>query len=141
MLEIFVLWFVMLVITVITIPFADILFGHLPAGGYGFAKTLGLLLLGYFVWLLASLHLAPFAWGTICFALILLTFLGIALDRARGTNSFKKVLSPESLKHILLTEGVFVISLALFTIIRSGVPDIAATEKPMDMAFINAIID
>lgn len=41
---------------------------------------------------------------------------------------------------LVITEGVFLVGLAAFAVFRAYSPDIAGTEKPMEFAFVNAIL-
>lgn len=43
-------------------------------------------------------------------------------------------------KQILFSEGVFLVLFAFWTLIRAANPDILGTEKPMELAFISAIL-
>jgi len=68
-------WLIVTGVGVITFPFTFLLFNKLPDRGYGLSKSLGLLLVGYFVWVNGNLFESGW-WGntllTAAVALILL---------------------------------------------------------------------
>src|SRR3954465_3763733 len=136
-------------------PLAALVFGRLPGAGLGFAKVLGLLLVTWLVWMAASLHIAPYSTGLIIGALALLIVAGglvglrlRALDERKETAKGRRL---ERLKRLALPEDpvrrrlfwgaeiVFVVGYAMGSLLASYAPDVWGTEKPMDMAFINAI--
>src|ERR1700754_3695249 len=136
-------------------PLAALVFGRLPGAGLGFAKVLGLLLVTWLVWMAASLHVVPYGTGLIIGALVLLivagTLVGLrlrALDERKESAKGRRL---ERLKRLALPEDpvrrrlfwgaeiVFVVGYALGALLASFAPDVWNTEKPMDMAFINAI--
>ncbi len=137
----FSLWLAISIMGILTLPISVAVFGHLPDKGYGFSKTLGLVLVGYGVWITCMLGMAPFSAGTI---LLIAGILGIVSLALWTSESIKATLNSfntrEMLQHILTSEIIFLVVLVFFTILRSGNPDIVATEKPMDFAFLNAIV-
>src|SRR6476659_273209 len=58
-------------------PVAALLLGRLPGAGLGFNKTLGLLLVTWFVWMAASLHVVAYGVPLIVGGLVLLAVAGL----------------------------------------------------------------
>ena len=59
-------------------PLAALVFARLPGSGLGFAKPLGLLLVGWLAWMAASVGLASYGRGTLAGALGLVALAGAA---------------------------------------------------------------
>ena len=74
-------WLILLVIGLITFPLVSRVCGGLLDKGYSVSKILGLLLLTYFSWLFASLHLLKFGYLNISISLLLLLAFSIYLGR------------------------------------------------------------
>ncbi|MBI2846033.1 MAG: hypothetical protein HYX86_05750, partial [Chloroflexi bacterium] len=118
-----------------------LLFRRFADGGYILAKTLGWLLVGYLVWITASLHLAMHILPT-----YLLAILGVALFSGyvwykRG-GEIRALISSKR-KIILLSEALFAAAFLGFVGIRLLNPDLwqpwTGGEKSMEFAFLNAI--
>lgn len=124
-----------------TLPLTMTLCAPLADRGYGLSKTLGFLLIGFVVWLVASLHLATFSPFTIiCFFILICSASWFWYTRQQGN-----LLPPlqEYLRThwttILWVEGIFLATLLTFAWIRGFAPMISGTEKLMDFAFMNGI--
>lgn len=120
-------------------PIAFRFFRFLPDRGYSLSKVLGLLLWGYGFWLLASLQILSSSTAS-----ILLVFFGLAAFSLFGLlrnnkDEFFSWLKTQR-KYILSVEIVFLAAFGLWALLRSLNPAIEGTEKPMEMAFINAIL-
>ncbi len=115
---------------------------HLPDGGWGLAKTGGLLLLGYLPWVAASARALPFGPGAVTAALgLLLATAGVAAyAQRRALAAFLRA------RWRLLAAGelLFWTFFAAFWLIRWANPDlwhpVVGGEKPMDLAYLNAIL-
>ena len=70
-------WFIMMAVGFITFPLTFLLFNKLPDRGYGLSKSLGLLLISYFVWLSSSFIGNSLLGNTAVTVIIILTFLAI----------------------------------------------------------------
>jgi uncharacterized membrane protein len=119
---------------------APLIFAACPAfpdGGYGLAKTAGLLLAGWLAWLVASTGVGRFEWPWIwaCAAV-----LGLTWVRRREYAAFMKA----NWRRMLATDLVFLAAFALLAALRAGNPDLwhasRGGEKPMDFAYLNAIL-
>ena len=112
-------------------PLAAVVFARLPGRGVAFAKPLGLLLATWLVWMAGSLQ--PRAAGARAWivAVVLLAVAG-GLVWWRG--------APRSCRATRCC-GRRALALAAFAgmaLLVAYSPDVWQTEKPMDMAFINA---
>jgi YYY domain-containing protein len=137
-------WVIVLqVIGLLALPITLITFGRLADRGYIFSKVIGLLLVAWGVWMIASVRLAPFTWWTILAVIALFAFaswLLIARHRWREILLFARM----RWQLLLLEEGLFWIFFALLLAIRWGNPDLwhpgMGGEKPMDLAYLTAIV-
>jgi YYY domain-containing protein len=135
--ETFAWWLVIVAIGFVALPIALVLFRRLPGAGYAFAKPLGLLLTGYLFWLALTVHLLPNRPGSIVWVLLALVVVDFFILRRRGAE-FRNILESR-LGLILAVEVVFLLALFIGAHIRSYVPEISGTEKPMDFMFLNAL--
>ena len=129
-------WLILLVIGLITFPLVSRICGRLPDKGYCISKILGLLLLTYFSWLLASIHLLRFGYINISVSLLILLALSFYLGRKN--LSLKNL----PLRKMLISEAIFTVAFALFLVYLRYKPDIfyAYTEDFMDFAFLQSIL-
>ena len=122
----------------LTFPLAFRLFPALADRGYTLARAVAMILWGYAFWLLASLGLARNDLGG------LLLGLGILAGLSLWSLSNQKDALIQWLKTngrlVLTTEVLFLLAFAFMAFIRSANPEILGTEKPMELAFINAIL-
>ena len=141
-------WYVDLAILgLLTFPFVFRLFYALPDRGYAFSRILGLLLWSYVFWLLGSLGLLSNDIGGILFALIIVIVISFGTFFVlHSSGSF--INNWRAFKHWIITnkkyivgiEILFFVSFMGMAIIRAANPEILGTEKPMELAFINAIL-
>ena len=124
----------------LTFPLAYRLFPALADRGFSLVRALALLIWGYLFWILASLDVISNNGSG-----LLLTFLGLVVISALCLfhQGFPRSLWEwlRSRRRMVVTvEVLFLVSFAAMAFVRAGNPEIAGTEKPMEMAFINAII-
>ena len=124
------------VITLAAAPFAFVAFSRLPDRGLSLAKPFGLLLLGYPLWLLGSLHILPHSAAGILALIAVMAVAALFLTRWRALEIRQHL--RQHWRVIVLTEAVFLVFFVGWVIYRSYDPDITSTEKPMDFAFLNA---
>lgn len=140
-------WLAIMIIGLAATPLAFVLFQKLPDRGYAFVKMLGLLLAGYIFWILGSLGFLGNNSGGILFSLASLLVLSWFIYRQHkltGAGDPENHLSlrhwtVENRKQILLTELIFALLFAVWVWVRAQNPAIAATEKPMEFAFLNSV--
>jgi YYY domain-containing protein len=112
-------------------PLAALAFGRLPGAGLGFAKPLGLLLVAWLVWMAASI--GPLRYGI---PLVLGAFAVLAVA---GGVTARRRFPRGDLRLWLGAEITFVVAFAAMALLVAFSPDVWGTERPMDMAFVNAI--
>ncbi len=133
-------WYVLiLVMGWLTFPLAYRLLGKLPDRGYTLSRALGLLLWGFIFWLLGSLGLIQNTPGGILFALMFLFIFSLWAGWGKWGEIWDWV--RENRRLILTAEIVFLIGFLFMTLVRASDPDATGTEKPMELAFINAILN
>ncbi len=106
------------------------------------SRSLGWLLLGYLVWIAASLRIAENRIATIGVVLALIAALSFLLWRRQQPAMAAYWRAQKRL--VLFGEGLFAASFLLFVVFRIANPDIwqpwNGGEKFMEFAFLNAIL-
>jgi uncharacterized membrane protein len=115
-------------------PLAGVALSRLPGAGLGLAKPLGVLLVTWLVWLGASLHVVPYGTGSAVAAIALVAVAGLLAARRVRRR-------PDPLRRRLFvaSELVFLVAFGAMALLVAYSPDVWSTEKPMDMAFLNAV--
>ena len=124
----------------ISFPVIFRLVPNLPDRGYSFSKIFGLLLWGYLYWILGRLGVTANNLAGLLFTLFLTAGLGVFAIRKIGGGRLKEWIR-EYRTLIFTTEILFLLAFAGWAVIRSLNPEILGTEKPMELAFINAILN
>src|SRR5215217_1342581 len=136
-------------------PVAALVLGRLPGAGLGFAKVLGVLLVGWLAWMAASIGLADYGPATIAGAYLVLAALGgLAgwrlrrlsrrlrerpvprgrLARWRGTRLAAQALPADDPVRLRLWAGsevVFAVAFAAMALLTAFAPDVWNTEMLM----------
>ena len=132
----------LLLLGIVGLPFVWSIGAALPDGGYALARPLGLLLVGWLAWLLASTHLLAFTRTSIALTLVLIGAIGAALVAPRW-RAFVGWLR-DRCALLLAEEAIFWGAFGALLLIRYANPDLwhpaRGGEKPMDFAFLNAVI-
>jgi len=137
----FVLWYLVIsTIGLLTFPIAFRLLPKLPDRGYSLSRILGLLIWGYVFWMLASLGILQNTSGGLLLALAIV--LGVSVWSAREITR-KELLQwwKNNRIFVICVEGFFLVAFGLWAYVRAANPEIVGTEKPMELAFINAILN
>jgi YYY domain-containing protein len=129
-------WLLLLVVGAMAFPLVSRVCGGLSDRGYGVSKLLGLLLITYFSWILASARIIGFGYANISIALLLL--LAVSLFLGRRHLSFRTL----PWRSILTTEAIFTVVFVLFLVFLRSKPDIyfGYSEDFMDFAFLQAVL-
>jgi YYY domain-containing protein len=120
-------------------PLAYSLLNGLPDRGYAIARSLGLLLWSFAFWLLGSLGVLRNDLGGQVFALAVLLVLNALILRKIDFSHLNSWFRSHR-GYIVWVELLFLLAFAGWAFVRSANPDIFGTEKPMEVAFINAIL-
>lgn len=136
-------WVVLIgLLGVAVLPSTLWLFRRLPDRGYGLARSVGILALGWLTWMIVSVRLLPNTRMTVLLALLILIAINLAVF-LRQRRAFIAALR-ENRRLIVVTELVFWGALALFLTIRLANPDLwhpaRGGEKPMDLAYLMAVV-
>ncbi len=122
-------------------PLFRIAFPGLSDRGYPLARTAGLLLLSFLVWIGGSEGI-PFTRVTITVAILILALIGGALAFYQR-KQLKEEWRSKS-RYFLMVEGLVLAFFVVDLLIRLGNPDLwhpyYGGEKPMDFSFFNAVI-
>ena len=116
--------------------------GNLPDRGYSASKALGLLLVGYVVWMLSVLGYLLVDRGGILVGIGAIAVLSALSSQRVGNGSSRPSLLRWGVRNwatVALIEAVFLISFGVWAYVRALNPEIIATEKPMEFAFLNAV--
>lgn len=171
MLEVLTWWVLLELIGLAVWPVAFRFLKHLPDRGYAFCKPLGLVLIAYPYWLLATLGFLDNTRGAVVLTALIVgalswwlgtrkqTPLGpshpIGIPKADSETSAVEVDGPitgsiefespfvwlnEHARLVLATELVFTVAFFGWAWVRAYMPEITATEKPMEFAFLNGIL-
>lgn len=157
----FISWYIIITILgLLTFPLAYRLVPALPDRGYALSRALGLLLWAFVFWLTVSLGISQNTIGGLLLALMVLVGLGVWANWPRkqassestspkpstpyggGLFNLQPVLTwfKDNIRYIASVEILFLVAFAFMAFIRANNPDLTGTEKPMEIAFINAII-
>ncbi len=130
-------YFPLLIIGIIFTPLTKKIFKNFKYDlGYPFAKTLGIILLSYFVFVLGIVKILPFSHLSLIFSLCLFAIINWFIYRQNKklrTTNYK-------LQTIFSEEILFIFCLFFWTFVRSQEPSIHGLEKFMDFGFINSIL-
>lgn len=131
-------------------PLAFRLFKNLPDRGVAFCKPLGLILVNYALWILSTLGLLRNTWSNILFVLIGVGALALWFYRRTGPDEIRRAGQQDGVdiwawmrehwRTLLAVEIVFTVAFSLWAVYKMYDPNIAVTEKPMEFAFLNAIM-
>jgi YYY domain-containing protein len=143
MLTVLIWWLWMQVIGLAALPLAYRFFRQFPDRGYAFARSLGLLLTGYLLWLGASFGLLRNSFGGILFCIIIVALISLASYR-RGRDETDPGLFAWLRSHWRLAVSVellFAAALALWSLVRAYSPELttAGGEKFMEIMYLNSI--
>jgi len=127
---------------ILSIPFFYKLFINFPEFGYSFYKFFGLLSFSFIIWIFTSYEIIDFIFIDILSIVLLITLFSMIL-LIKNKNEILYY-SKKSFKQILFIELLFIVFFILGVLIRYLNPDLwhpyRGGEKPMDLAFLNAII-
>lgn len=122
-----------------SVPIAWRIFGRFDDRGYAFARPLGLLAVGYSLWLGGTLGVVDNTSGGILGIWLLWSIAAVLSLRGRW-DEFATWLR-DHLRTITLVEILFLVTFAGWAYVRSFDPGIRGTEKPMELAFLNAVLE
>ncbi len=136
----FVSWYLLIsLLGLVSLPVVYRFFQHLPSRGLAFARPLGLLIWGFIFWLFTSLGILQNNAGGQAIAFGVLLAIAIWASKGGRFAQLKSWLR-QNARTLLAMELLFLGMFLFWTIIRGMNPEVAYTEKPMELAFINSIL-
>jgi YYY domain-containing protein len=109
--------------------------------GWATSKAVGMLGIAWLVWLVCMLTPVPFSRATLLVALVAVgSAAWLHLLRGESGGEALKAWLRAQRALIVVWEALFLAAFVLFAVLRSHNPAAAATEKPMDMAFLNGFM-
>src|SRR3989344_2845828 len=130
-------YFYLLAIGIIFFPLAIRIFGRFFDLGYPFAKTIGIIVLSYVLFILGTIRVIPFSQESIVFLLLACVFLFYSYFR-RELASLRQI-SRRKILIIVFEELLFLTAFITLALIRSHEPSLRGLEKFMDFGFMQSI--
>ena len=131
-------WAVSTLTALIAFPIVWRVFPRLADRGFGFIRAVGIMAASYVLWIAANFGLLRNTFGGAVFVLILLAVLSLIVSRGKW-NEIKDWVQ-ENRKTILVMEILFLLAFLFWAFVRSTMPALDHTEKPMELAFLNGIL-
>ncbi|MER3468699.1 MAG: hypothetical protein C4314_01370, partial [Thermoflexus sp.] len=138
MFPVFLWWLLLAAIGFSTWPLVFGVFRWLPDRGLACARPLGLLLLGFLWWWGGSMGWLPVSPGGALAAWGVVAAMGLWLADRGGESPWEWLRAHRSL--VAFYEVLFALSFAGWAAFRAYNPEITYTEKPMELAFLNAVV-
>lgn len=113
-------------------PLSAWLFRRLPGFGAFFARPIGLLAIIWPLWFLASI--SPIRYSNLTIIITALLVAGLCWGWAFRAN----VISKDWIRPYAAAEATWIVAFLAYIWFRGYIPKIAATEKPMDSAFLSS---
>ncbi len=133
-------WAALTLLGLAALPLVYTLLRRLPDRGYAFVRPAGLLLVAWVYWLAGTLGFAGNDGGGVILALLVVGALSWLAWRRRPPGDPSPVeWLRENRAAVITTELVFLAVFALWVWVRAQNPAISATEKPMELAFLNGV--
>ena len=126
-------------------PLVFRLFPALADRGYTFARIVGILFWGWLFWLLGTLGVLRNDLGGLLFAFLILcgaticSFVSPQSEIENRKSEFVHWLK-SNVRLIITAEILFLVAFAFMAFVRAANPEATGTEKPMELAFINATL-
>src|SRR3989344_1633800 len=130
-------YFYLLAIGIIFFPLAIRFFGHFFDLCYPFAKTIGIIVLSYVLFILGVIRVIPFTQESVVFLLIACVFLFYYYFR-HELASLRQI-SRRKILIIVFEELLFLTVFITLPLLRSHEPSLRGLEKFMDFGFMQSI--
>lgn len=140
-------WVTVFGLGIIFLPLSNLLFHNYHDNGYLFAKTLGIAVTGYLMWLLSSLRILKFTTASCILSVVIVLILNIGIMLSqKSPQRIEKQTVPQKrnwnalLETVITEELLFFGLFLLFTYIRGFKPEAYGTEKFMDYGFMTSMM-
>lgn len=138
MADVLAFWATALLVAALGFPIGAVLLRRLPDAGAGLSFPLGLLLASYFYFILRVVDVLPVGRGGYIVALVL---LGLVSSAVAGRDRWLRVTWWRAWPGVLVAFGVFTFAFFGYVAFRSYTGEIAGTEQPMDLMYLNATLN
>ena len=136
----FIAWYLIVqLITLLTLPLSTSLFVNVPDRGYALAKILGILLVGFTLWLGTSYGLLRNETGGAWLALVIVGAASLFLGRTWVSTLLHTRKLNLPWQPVVAVEVLFLLAFAGWALVRAYDPAANHTEQPMDLMFMNSI--
>lgn len=129
-------WLVLFITGFFLYPFTAKFFPLFKDKGYAFGKIIGVVFVGYSVYILGLLRILRFSASNIYIIFILISIITIFLSR----NRLKQLYTKRIVSLLVLEEIIFFLALLGWSYVRGHNPEIYGLEKYMDFGFVNSIL-
>lgn len=136
--QVFVWWLASTALGALALPLAWRVFTRLPDRGLGFVRPMGILVSGYVLWIGGSIGLWPAGPAGSLAGVLLLAAVSLWAGRGRWRDIGAWLRERWAL--LAVSEGLFLAAFVGWALVRACNPDIVATEKPMELAFLNSVL-
>ncbi len=134
-------WAALTALGLAALPLVYTLLRPLPDRGFAFARPAGLLLVAWLFWLANSLGFAANNGGGILLAVLAVAGVSwLAYRRRPSDDPALRQWLGDNRRAVIVTELLFAAVFALWVWVRAQNPSISATEKPMEFAFLNGVL-
>ncbi|OGY10819.1 MAG: hypothetical protein A3D26_01525 [Candidatus Blackburnbacteria bacterium RIFCSPHIGHO2_02_FULL_44_20] len=131
-------WLLLFEIGLVSFPLSFLLFSRQNATSYILGKGVGVILISYISWLLASLRVLPFSNITVWLTFLIFALFQLLLFYSVRREFRKFVLT--NYRGFIFQEILFFVCLLSWSLVRGYQPDIRGLEKFMDFGLVNAIL-
>ena len=126
-------------IGILFFPLCAFLFSSFKDKGFCISKVMGILIIGYVVWILGILKISSATQYSIIILVSILFFLWSVWFYYSKTTLLRLIRG--NFSTFVISEIVFISAFFLFLFFRVYDPAILNTEQPMDFMFLNSIIN
>lgn len=134
-------WYLyLLVLGILFFPLVKKIFSSFLDSGYPFAKTLGILLTSYALFVLGVFKLVPFDRSNVILILFFWTVGSFFIFKNKSAGSPEGQNRSKQIFLIVIEEILFISALFFLAYVRGQEPSVRGLEKFMDFGFINSIL-
>src|SRR4030067_2648916 len=131
-------WFIFFLFGLVSIPLTWLFFRRFIDLGYGFSKTIGLIIVAYFIFLTGISHILPFTKTWLYVVFLSYTTVNYYIFKIKRKEIVSDVL--KNIRVLIAQEILFIIGLLFWSYVRAHNPEIRGLEKLIDFGFINSIL-
>lgn len=133
-------WSVLFLVGAAAFPITKRLFSTWYDRGYLLSKAVGCAVISYFVYVLGTLHIAPFTQTTVFIVMGTVFIIGVIINYQLKIKNLTKKLNKQ-IELIVIEELLFFLLLLLWSWVKAHEPSIRGLEKFMDYGFMQSILN